>query len=72
MKKRTLIMVAGSFLLLIILRNIFAGRDTQIVEDSPKVPKTVQTQMVGWGDFSEQVHVTGRVAPLQETVISTQ
>lgn len=72
MKKRTIITIAGSILVLIILRNIFWGEKAIVIEETARNPKVVQTQMVGFWDFSEQVHVTGRITPVRETIISTQ
>lgn len=72
MKTRTILVIAGGILMLIILKNIFWGEASIVVEETTKTPKIIQTQMVGFGEFSEQVHVTGRIAPLKETIVSTQ
>ncbi len=39
---------------------------------STRVPKTIQTEMVGKSAFAEQVHAIGRIAPIREAVVSTQ
>jgi multidrug efflux pump subunit AcrA (membrane-fusion protein) len=72
MKTRTILSIAGTLLVIIIARNILSGRESPVVAETERVPKIVQTQIVGRGEFSEQVHVTGRIAPIKETVVSTQ
>jgi multidrug efflux pump subunit AcrA (membrane-fusion protein) len=72
MKTRTIISIGGALLLLIILRNISGGGDTPVVTESTRTPKIIETQVIGLGDFSEQVSVIGRVSPVREAVVSTQ
>lgn len=72
MKTKIILSLAGAILLVIILRNIYGWGEVVAIDEPEKTPKIVQTQMVGRGDFSEQVYVTGRIAPLREIVVSTQ
>lgn len=72
MKSRTIITIGGAILALIIVRNILTGKEAPTPTESVRTPKVVETQLIGLGDFSEQVSVIGRVAPIRETTISTQ
>jgi len=73
MKKRTIITVIGALLLILLLKNILSTpKTTDVATVATRTAKIVQTQIVGRGIFSEQVHVTGRVAADRETMISTQ
>jgi multidrug efflux pump subunit AcrA (membrane-fusion protein) len=72
MKSRTLIIIGGSLLLLIILRSFFGGNKEVETEIPLRTAKIVQTEIVGKSTFTEQIHVTGRVAPIRETIVSTQ
>lgn len=72
MKSRTIVTVGAIILALIIVRNILTGKETPAPTESVRTPKVVETQLIGLGDFSEQVSVIGRVAPIRETTISTQ
>lgn len=72
MKYRILILIASSVLVVIIGKNLLGGKEIAPVEAPARTAKIVQTQIVGKSSFTEEVHVTGRVAPIRETVISTQ
>ncbi len=73
MKKRTIITFIGVILLVLILKNILGNeKDEAIAPTTTRTAKIVQTEVVGKGTFSEQVHVTGRVAADKEVTISTQ
>lgn len=72
MKTRTIVTIGGVILSLVIVRNILTGKETAITTESVRTPKVVETQLIWLGDFSEQVSVIGRVAPIREAVISTQ
>lgn len=73
MKKRTIIIIIGTLIVTLVLKNVLSSNTTPVVTPAPtRTPKIVQTQVVGKGVFSEQVHVTGRVAADRETTISTQ
>lgn len=72
MKYRILILIASSILVVIVGKNLIGGREIAPIEAPARAAKIVQTQIVGKSSFTEEVHVTGRVAPIRETVISTQ
>lgn len=72
MKSRTIITIGGVILALIIVRNILTGKEAPAPVESSRTPKVVETQVIGLGDFSEQISVIGRVAPVRQTTISTQ
>ncbi len=72
MKYRILILIASSVLVVIVGKNLLGGKEIAPVESPSRAAKIVQTQIVGKSSFTEEVHVTGRVAPIRETVISTQ
>lgn len=72
MKSRTIITIWGVILSLIIVRNILTGKEAPITTESIRTPKVVETQLIGLGDFSEQISVIGRVAPVREAIVSTQ
>lgn len=54
------------------MRNILTGKEAPITTESIRTPKVVETQLIGLGDFSEQISVIGRVAPVREAIVSTQ
>lgn len=72
MKKKiiiTILLVA----IVLVLKNLFWGtKEVAIEAPTGRTAKIVQTALVGKSAFSEQVHVTGRVAAVKEAVISTQ
>ena len=72
MKTRTIIAIGGALLVFIIVRNILTGKGAPIATESTRTAKIVETQVIGLGDFSDQVSVVGRVSPVREAVISTQ
>lgn len=73
MKKRTIITIIGIIIIALVLKNVLSSNTPTVATSTPtRTAKIVQTQVVGKGVFSEQVHVTGRVAADRETTISTQ
>lgn len=72
MKTRTIISIVSAVLLVVVVRNILSGKEAPASTESVRTPKVVETQLIGLGDFSEQVSVIGRVAPIREAIISTQ
>ncbi|MEI6712050.1 MAG: hypothetical protein WCK88_08065 [bacterium] len=73
MKKRTIITIIGIIIIALVLKNVLSSHTPAVVTSTPtRAAKIVQTQVVGKSLFSEQVHVTGRVAADKETTISTQ
>lgn len=73
MKKRTIFTLIGAIILVLVLKNVLSGQKVVVVVPaSTREAKIVQTQIVGKSSFSEQVHVTGRVAADRETMVSTQ
>lgn len=71
--KLKLLITAGLVLIVIVLKNIFWSSEQAVVDNTPaRTPKFIQTEIVGKSEFSEEVHVTGRVAPIKETIVSTQ
>lgn len=72
MKYRIVLTVAVGLLILVIFKSFTGGEEVVVAAPSTRVPKIIQTEIVGKSVFTEQVHVTGRVVPTREAVVSTQ
>jgi len=72
MKYRIVLGIAAGLLLLIIVKSFTGGKEEVAITSPTRTPKIIQTEIVGKSIFTEQVHVTGRVAPTREAVVSTQ
>ncbi len=72
MKYRIVLGIAAGLLLLIIVKSFTGGKEEVAITSPTRTPKIIQTEIVGKSTFTEQVHVTGRVAPTREAVVSTQ
>lgn len=71
--KKKLIITAILVFILLILKNMFGGdpENTPITAEE-KEGKIVETAVVWESLFSEQVHITGKIAPQKEVSLSTQ
>lgn len=72
MKYRIVLTVVVGLLILVIFKSFTGGKEVAEIAPPARTPKIIQTEIVGKSTFTEQVHVTGRVAPTREAVVSTQ
>ncbi len=72
MKYRIVLTVVVGLLILVIFKSFTGGKEAVVETPSTRTPKIIKTEIVGKSAFTEQVHVTGRVAPIREAIISTQ
>lgn len=71
--KKKLIITALLVFVLLVIKNMFSGSAPAATVTTPeKDGKIVETAVVGESLFSEQVHITGKIAAQKEVSLSTQ